>query len=66
MHEVIAVVLAAALTGLGFLVRRWLGRESVDEIIARRLKLVALCQRMRSAKLDVESLERLEQELGDK
>jgi len=60
MYEVIAAAVAALLAGLGYLAKRWLRRESVDEVIARRLKLVALYQKMKSAGIDAAELERLE------
>lgn len=63
MYQVIAAVLAAVCAGIGYLIRRLLRRERVDEVIARRLKLVALHQRMQAAKLDVKALEALEREI---
>lgn len=64
MQQVFAAFVAAGLTGFGFVVRRWWRRERLDEIIARRLKLVSLYQRMAAAKLDVKALEKLERDLG--
>lgn len=64
MQQVIAAAVAAGLTGIGFVVKRWLRRERLDEIIARRLKLVSLYQRMTAAKLDIKALEKLERELS--
>jgi|EndMetStandDraft_9_1072997.scaffolds.fasta_scaffold4329624_1 hypothetical protein len=64
MQQVIAAVVAAGLAGIGFVVRRWWRRERLDEIIARRLKLVSLYQRMTAAKLDVKALEELERDLS--
>lgn len=63
MYQVIAAVLAAGFAGIGYVIRRWLRRERVDEVIARRLKLVALHQRMKAAKLDIKALEALEREI---
>lgn len=63
MHQVMAAVFATGLAGIGYLIRRWMRRERVDDIIARRLKLVSLHQRMRAAKLDIEDLETFEREV---
>jgi hypothetical protein len=56
------------LAGIVFVLRRWWRRERLDEIIARRLKLVSLYQRMTAAKkLDMKALEELERDLsGDR
>jgi hypothetical protein len=66
MHQIIGGVVAAALAGLGFLVRRWLRRESLDEVIARKLKLVTLYQKMKAAGIDRSELQRLEQEISER
>lgn len=63
MQQTIATLVAAVLGGLGYLVQRWLRHDAVSETINRRLKLVTLYQKMRTAGLDDAELERLERRL---
>ena len=63
MQQMIGTLVAAVLGGLGYLVQRWLRPDAVAETINRRLKLVTLYQKMRTAGLDDAELERLERRL---
>lgn len=63
MVQVLAAAMTATLTGLGWLISRWLKRDAMTERVDRRLKLIALHQRMTKAGLTLDDLERLEKEL---
>lgn len=65
MHQIIATIIAATFGGLGYLIRRVLRRESLDERISRRLKLITLHKRMKSAGLDADEIRRLELDIRD-
>lgn len=66
MHQILASVLAAALSAIGFIVRRWVRKDRMTEVIERRLKLVALHKKMTAAGLDDGDLDRLERRLASK
>jgi HAMP domain-containing protein len=63
MVQVLTAAMTATLTGLGWLISRWLQRDALTERVDHRLKLVALHQRMTKAGLTLDDLERLEKEL---
>lgn len=65
MHQILASALEAALSAIGFIVRRWIRKDRISEIIERRLKLVALYQKMIAAGLNVGDLDRLERHLAE-
>ncbi|MBF0677320.1 MAG: hypothetical protein IR164_00105 [Devosia sp.] len=65
MAQVLAAAMTATLTGLGWIISRWLKRDALTERVDRRLKLIALHQRMREAGLTLNDLERLEERLND-
>lgn len=64
MQQITAVTISAALAGFGHLAQRWLRRDNLAEAIDRRLKLVTLYCRMRSANLNDDDLERMERQLS--
>lgn len=64
MVQVLTAAMTATLTGLGWLISRWVKRDALTERVDRRLKLIALHQRMTKAGLTLDDLERLEKELG--
>lgn len=49
MVRILAAGVTATLAGLGWLISRWLLRDALVERMDRRLKAVALHQRMRRA-----------------
>lgn len=63
MVQVLAAAMTATLTGLGWLISRWVKRDAMTERVDRRLKLIALHQRMTKAGLTLDDIERLEKEL---
>lgn len=63
MLQIIATVVGAVLGAISWLIRRRVRNDVVDEALERRLKLVELHQRMKSAGLNAEALGRLENEL---
>lgn len=63
MVQVLTAAMTATLTGLGWLISRWVKRDALTERVDRRLKLIALHQRMTKAGLTLDD-ERLEKELG--
>ncbi|SMQ85927.1 hypothetical protein SAMN06295905_3222 [Devosia lucknowensis] len=63
MLQVLAIITGSVLAAIGWVVRRRIRNEAVDEIIKRRLSLVELYQRMKAAELDIKGLNRLESEL---
>lgn len=63
MLQIIATVVGAVLSAISWLIRRRVRNDVVDEALERRLKLVELHQRMKSAGLNAEALGRLENEL---
>lgn len=63
MVQVLTAAMTATLTGLGWLISRWVKRDALTERVDRRLKLIALHQRMTKAGLSLDDLERLEKEL---
>jgi hypothetical protein len=65
MHQVLAAVVGAVLSAIGFVARRWIRKDRLSEVIERRLKLVALYQKMVAAGLDDGDLDRLERRLAD-
>lgn len=65
MHQVLASVVTAALSAMGFVARRWIRKDRLTEVIDRRLKLVALHKKMIAAGLDHADLELLERRLAD-
>ena len=64
MVQVLTAAMTATLTGLGWIISRWVKRDAMMERVDRRLKLIALHQRMTKAGLTLDDLERLEKELG--
>lgn len=64
MHQALTSVVAAALSAIGFVARRWIRKDRLSELIDRRLKLVALHQKMTAAGLDDGDLDRLERRLA--
>jgi hypothetical protein len=65
MHQILASGLAAVLSAIGFIVRRWIRKDRITEVIERRLKLVALHQKMAAAGLEDADLDRLERRLAN-
>ena len=63
MVPVLTAAMTATLAGLGWLISRWVKRDAMMERVDRRLKLIALHQRMTKAGLTLDDLERLEKEL---
>jgi hypothetical protein len=63
MFQVMAQVLAAALTAVGFLIVRLLRRDREHEPLTRRRNVVRLHRAMRAARLSAADLRRLEREL---
>lgn len=67
MIQILAAGLTATFAGLGWLIARWLQRDALMERVDRRLKLVALHQRMSCAGLTMRDLDLIERELeGEK
>lgn len=63
MVQILAAGVTATLAGIGWLISRWLKRDALTERVDRRLKLIALHQRMTKAGLTLDDLERLEKEM---
>lgn len=63
MVQVLAAAMTTTLTGLGWLISRWMKHDALTERVDRRLKLIALHQRMTKAGLTLDDLERLEKDL---
>lgn len=63
MVQVLAAAITATLAGLGWLISRWVKHDALTEHVDRRLKLIALHQRMTKAGLTLDDLKRLEKEL---
>ena len=66
MLQLMTATVVSALAGMGWLISRWLKRDAVSERIERRLKLVALHQRIKGAGLSEHDLKKIEQELSSK
>lgn len=66
MVQVLIAAINVMLAGLGWLITRWVKRDALTERVDRRLKLIALHQRMTKAGLTRDDLERLERRLSDR
>ena len=64
MHQILATVLGTVLGGLGFLAHPFLERDPLTTVIDRRLRLVSLHQRMKTAGLTEKDLIQLERALA--
>lgn len=64
MQQIMATVLGMVLSGIGFLLVRWIRRDGFTDTINRRLKVLALHQRMKAANIDLNELRELEKALG--
>ncbi|GAB5426643.1 MAG: hypothetical protein Devi2KO_01020 [Devosia indica] len=64
MQQIMATVVGVVLSGIGFLLARWIRRDGFTDTINRRLKVLALHQRMKTANIDLNELRELEKALG--
>lgn len=64
MLQLLTATIVSALAGVGWIISRWARKDALSERIERRLKLVALHQRMKGARLSVQDLAKMEQELS--
>ncbi|SMQ85271.1 hypothetical protein SAMN06295905_2548 [Devosia lucknowensis] len=63
MLQILVIMAGSLLAAIGWLVRRRIRNEAVDEIIKRRLSLVELHHRMKAEGIDANDLSRLETEM---